>query len=105
MFHEVQQVDHRESNGFHLVGHVTTNYDALVQKLGRPNDPGIRGKVTAGWCVRFGADIFTVYDNVPEHGLRAREVRSSRDLEWHIGGKEPRSLDRFIEFLRGASGS
>lgn len=90
------------TGGTCLQGYITFNYDQLVSCFGEPTCEGDAYKVQAEWCLRFeDGMIATIYDwkeGDAYCGLgEGKPVHAVTD--WHIGGHDPRAVDRVLEFL------
>ena len=78
-----------QTNGTHLIGHVSTSYQKLVETFGDP----LKGdyKTDAEWDIQFSDGmVATIYNwkngknYCGEDGYELHEIDS-----WHIGGLKP----------------
>lgn len=87
-----------QTSGTHLIGHVSTSYQKLVETFGHP----LKGdyKTDAEWDIQFSDGmVATIYNwkngknYCGEDGFELHEVDG-----WHIGGLKPQVETR-IKFL------
>jgi len=86
---------------------IECSFAHLRDKLGEPNmTPDARNKVTTGWIVKFGTDVFTVYSfkETDEYlgegeGPTLDEFRNQDTATWCIGGKRETNPADFIKYL------
>lgn len=74
-------------NGTSLKGYIEGwSYDDMVHVLGEPtfNEPSGDDKTQVEWVVRFGNQVFTIYD----WKTYDREFTLNKLTTWNVGGKE-----------------
>jgi len=71
------------------------SFDNLVNVLGRPtfDEPSGDDKTQVEWVVKFGQDIFTIYD----WKTYSRDYTLNHLTQWNIGGKS--SAIGFVDAL------
>lgn len=83
------------TNGTSLKGYINASYDELFHILGEPtyNEPSGDNKIQIEWVVKFGNELFTVYD----WKTYDREYTINELSEFNVGGKT--DANEFIEYL------
>ena len=88
------------SEGTHLIGHITCNYEDIVKVFGKPN--GSDGyKSDAGWDIEWNdGTISTIYNwkngnNYNKDGTRVESI-----VEWNVGGKEQKALNYVLRQIK-----
>ena len=91
---------HISIGGTHLIGHVSTSYQKLVEVLGDP----LKGsyKTDAEWYISFSDGmVATIYNWKNGKNYCGEEGYELEEIEnWHIGGLKPQVETR-IKFLLG----
>jgi hypothetical protein len=94
--------DDMATNGSSLKGEIDIAYSHLVEVLGPPNDEGDGYKVDAEWVLEFPDGLIaTIYNYktgrnyLGEEGLPVEQIR-----DWHIGGHDPRVVERVISLVK-----
>ena len=105
----IKQIDPDHGQINCCVGHIRTNHDHLVSKLGSPRhveEFSGDNKITTEWIIQFGENVFTVYDYKEsvlygEGGgnLLISEIRSTKDIDWSIGGEDGSDPQKFIDYI------
>ena len=98
------------SSGGSLQAEVEASYKALCDLFGSPqflDETGDGdGKVSTEWIIKSDhGEILTIYDyketSLYDSDLPSpAEFRKRASYEWHIGGKDKSSADRFVTWLR-----
>ena len=76
--------------GTGLVGYITSSYDELVRKFGRPSIFGsVDHKTQVEWIIKVGKVYFTIYDY--KEGVPYDKVTL-----WHIGGHNANDITSLL---------
>ena len=92
-------------NGSHLLGHIRTTYDNLVEMFGEPNG-GSCDKVHNSWDIEFetytkkGEVDEIVYCNLYDWKEVDDGMSKRGEYEWHIGGINKEAVYLIYDLLR-----
>ena len=89
-----------------LQGEIVIDYKDLVRVFGEYSNDGDQCKVDAEWCIAFEDGVkATIYNWKDGHNYNEGNGLDVCDIEnWHIGGKDKKSLQHVIQVLLESRG-
>lgn len=87
-------------DGTALMGAVEVSYQRIVDVFGQPNE-GDGEKVDAEWIIQFSDGLVaTIYNYKSGKNYNGNEGQKTEEItDWHIGGKDPKVVDRVKRIL------
>lgn len=104
-----EKIDSHHKIGSSYLSDFICSYNDLKKVLGPHNAEGDGYKVTTEWVLQSpDGDVLTVYDwkctvaysPEDEEMFTEEDLRSDRDVVWHIGGRSLVAAERFHQYLR-----
>ena len=99
----MKKIPYIEEGGFlggSLLGEITTSYENLVKKLGKPNRKNDGYKVDAEWLFFTGKGHGYIYNYKTGKNYLGKEGQKTKDITcWHIGGENKEVVQIIADYL------
>jgi hypothetical protein len=88
------------SAGTHLIGHITCNYEDIVEVFGKPNESD-GYKSDAGWDIKWNdGTVSTIYNWKNGNNYNNDGTRTESIVEWNVGGKDQKALNYVLRAIK-----